>query len=362
MLRVHAALPLLLVFAASVTAETPEPVLALKGLDPIELGRGKEVPGQEALECRQGLYRYRFANAENRRLFESKPKEYGIQFGGACGRMGPFSGNGHPDRFWVHDRRIYLFASEACRNSFKKDPEKHIDRPNPVPDAAAERLKRGAALLELALNGFGGADRVDGLKSYQETVKQLYRSGNQESSSTRRLTWVFPDAVHMVEEFSNPYGYAARGPAAIQIAGKQSWPINSNLRDIAWRQVLREPLPLLRQRKTKGFLAVAGAPVMLDDMQVEQLIVALHGGTTTWSIDPKTGRIVQVAYQGRRWTIGDIKVKFSDFRSVKGLILPHKRQEFFDGKPVTNPEQELQGIVLDGEVKMELFPGAKDSR
>src|SRR5262245_46556699 len=113
--------------AASTRAESPKIADALKGLDPVELVAGREVPGQAELTTVRGLFRYQFANPANKAAFEKEPERYAVQFGGVCMKMGPLSGQGSPDRFFVHDKRIYLFASESCRNAFKAAPEKFID-------------------------------------------------------------------------------------------------------------------------------------------------------------------------------------------------------------------------------------------
>lgn len=342
-------------FVGAAGAEPPAAPLALKGLDPIALSEGKEVPGLESLESIHGRYRYRFANPENKTAFDAKPEERGIQFGGACGKMGPFSGNGNPDRFFVHDRRIYIFASESCRDGFKKNPDKHIEQPNPAPQGSEEQIKRGNALLQQVLAGFGGADKVDGIKNFQVIDKHVYKQGGKEVIGMHRVAWAFPNRVRIEEEFSVPYGFVVRGDAGFQVAGTEIWPLETSMRAVAWRQALRQPLALLRNRNAKGFIAAAKGESKVDDTPVELLAVALDGATSTWSIDPKTRRILQTAYQARRGTVGDNVVKFSDFREVNGLVLPHQRAVFFNGKAITSPEVRMERYIVNGDLKPDLF-------
>jgi YHS domain-containing protein len=340
-------------------AGAQEPPLAVKGLDPIALSQGKEIAGLESLETRHGLYRYRFANKESKAAFEARPEERGIQFGGACGKMGPFSGNGNPARFFVHDSRIYIFASESCRDSFKKDPEKHIERPNPVPQGSAEQRKRGGELVDLTLVGFGGAKRVDGLKTLQEITRHAYKQGDKETISKYQVAWAFPDRVRIVEEFSVPYGFVVDGQKGHQISGKESLALENSMREVAWRQALRQPLAMLKNRHAKGFVAIARGPGKVGETAVELLEVALHGATSTWFIEVKTGRILQVQYEARRAMVGDNVVKFADFRDIDGLIMPHQRSTFFNGKAVNNPEVRIERIVPNGELKSEIFKQSK---
>ncbi len=337
----------------------PAVQLALKGFDPIALSEGKEIAGLVSLETQHGLFRYRFANKENKALFEATPEERAIQFGGACGKMGPFSGSGNPERFFVHDHRIYVFASEGCRNAFKKDPTKHIELPNPLPEGSAEAKRRGKELVELALLGLGGGKRVDALKTLQEFTRNVYRQGETESISHSQVVWDFPNRVRIQEEFTQPYGFVVDGSNGHQISGKESWPLESSMRIVAWRQALRQPLAMIKNRNAKGFLAVAKGVGKLDKLDVELLCVSLEGATSTWSLDPKTGRILQVQYEGRRGVIGDIVVQFADFRDFDGLTLPQKQTKFFNGKEISSPKEQIERIVADGELKPEIFRQSK---
>lgn len=341
------ALIALLISSGVVRAETPAPALALKGLDPVALAAGKEVPGLESIESEFGKFKYRFATPENKKLFDAKPADHCIQFGGACGKMGPFSGSGSTERFFIHDKRIYVFASEFCRDAFKTDPEKYIERPNPVPAGTADEKKRGAALVEKTLEGFGGAKAVDAVKSLQRVEKITYKQGGKETVGAGRAYWVYPDRVRVEEDYGTPYGHAVNGGKGFELYGKQDWPLEPALRDDAWRRALRDPLVMLRNQTAKGFTAVARG-----EHRVE---VALDGATSLWTLDPKTGRIVKAEYKTLRATVGDLVIEYSDFKPVNGLVLPHATTESFNVKLVAVPEKRIEKLIVDGDVKSELF-------
>ncbi|MBM4013781.1 MAG: hypothetical protein FJ293_02315 [Planctomycetes bacterium] len=113
----------------------------LRGLDPIELIDGREVEGAPELAVDHGGFRYHFISEDTRELFLADPERYGVQWDGACGRMGPLSGVGHPDRFAVWNERIWLFASDQCRTGFLKSPEKLQPIDAPLELAAGETLR-----------------------------------------------------------------------------------------------------------------------------------------------------------------------------------------------------------------------------
>ncbi|QDU18412.1 ferritin family protein [Urbifossiella limnaea] len=327
--------------------DTPPPVLALTGLDPVALAAGTETPGKEGIEATYGRFTYRFASEANKAAFLARPGERAVQFGGACGRMGPFSGTGNPARFHVHDGRIYLFASEACRDSFKRDPDKHVEQPNPAPQGTADEKARGARLVERALDGFGGAKAVDALRTLSRVEKVVYTQGGTETAGTARSVWAFPDAVRTEESFGTPYGHVVTRDGGFEFLGQKDWALEPAMRADAWRRALREPLVLLRNRAAPGFVAVARGPNTVE--------VALAGATSTWTLDEKTGRVVRAEFRARRGTVGDNAVVFADFRAVNGVVLPHKRTESFDGKEITAPARRVEALEANGEVKAELF-------
>lgn len=346
MLRFLISLTASLTLLVSSHADTPRPKLALKGFDPIELAAGKEVPGKEGLESTHGLFHYRFASEENKAAFDKQPVERGIQFGGACGKMGPFTGMGSPDRFYVHDRRIYVFASEMCRNAFKKDPEQYIEKPNPVPTGTKEQLEQGKVILSKVLEGFGGENQVDGIQGYETHYRHIYQQNGKELVGHYTTAWSFPDKYRFEEKFTTAYGQGFSGSKGFQFAGKDAWAIDAPVTEVAQRRALREPLAMLRNRHADGFVAVATGAVELEGKTVDKVDVAYRGATTTWFVDPKTGRILQLSYQARKGTVGNFVFKYSDFKNVEGLVIPFNRVEFFNGKEITSPVVHLDKVVL----------------
>ena len=83
---------------AAASAQSPETVIPLEGLDPVMLSQGKEVQGDMKYKVTRGRFQYLFANEENKATFEKDPSKYEIQLNGHCARMGaPTAGN--PDLY-----------------------------------------------------------------------------------------------------------------------------------------------------------------------------------------------------------------------------------------------------------------------
>jgi len=98
---------------------------ALKGFDPVMLAQGQEAKGDEKLSINHKGFKYLFTNAENKDRFEKESKRFEIQLDGEC-PMAPGT-EGNPDIFAVYNKRIYIFASEQCLESFKVDPKKYVN-------------------------------------------------------------------------------------------------------------------------------------------------------------------------------------------------------------------------------------------
>jgi len=132
----------------------------VRGLDPVDLVSGKETKGSADISIVRDGFEYHFASNENRQRFEKDARQYEVQFGGACMKMGPLSGKGSAERFAVHQGRIYVFASDQCLATFNAAPDRFTDRvglPEPPASPSSRRLRRldrpGAEILQ------GGLER-----------------------------------------------------------------------------------------------------------------------------------------------------------------------------------------------------------
>jgi hypothetical protein len=292
----------------------------------------------------------------NKKLFEKSPDQYQIQMGGGCGRMGSLSGVGNPDRYYIFDRRIYIFASEQCRNSFKAAPEKHLESPDPIPIGPAAEKKRARELLKLALKGMGGAKNVDAIKTYQAGIKLAYKQGDKVDEYKQTETIAFPN------RYRNEYDWRTSITAdfllpgsAVSVGSQEVWLREEPVRAALERELYRHPLAILKARRSPGFVAVAAGKGKIGETEVEFLKAGFKGATTTLGVDVKTGRILQVSYRGRSGAFGDVVKTFSDFREVNGVVLPFKVEESFNGKPITSPARTVESVAINGKLDEKLF-------
>lgn len=96
------------------------------------------------------------------------------------------------------------------------------------------------------------------------------------------------------------------------------WPVDSSLRDVARRQVLRFPILMLKNRDDKDFVACSREDGVIGDIVVKRLEVGLHGATSIWSIDSATGRILEVAYVARHGA------QWREYRAILAIFATSK--------------------------------------
>lgn len=111
--------------------------------DPVVLiGTGDRTEGEASRESAYGNFRYRFTTDASKRAFDAMPDRFAIAFGGCCARMGPLSVDGDVRRFEVIDEKLYIFASDACRDGFVNDPRPFLE----VADQGFATDRRGVEL------------------------------------------------------------------------------------------------------------------------------------------------------------------------------------------------------------------------
>jgi len=343
-----------------------EPVTALSGFDPVELTQGAEVKGKEELHVTVGRYRYLFANAENKSKFNAAPEQYRIQFDGYCMKMGPLSGRGSPERWFVADGRIYLFASDGCRNAFKSDPAAFTDRADAPATGTDKEKQRGRELIELALKGFGGADKVDALRSVRWEAITIYEQEGKKTEMRQATTAVLPDRLRLdysYGEFNE--GHALADGRVLEVSDKgEVTPLPPEVYEFVRRRLYREPVALLRARNQPGFVAVAAGSGDFKGAKVDWVNVSYAGATSKLAVEAGTGRILAIVYRDRAPSrMGEICKSYSDFKKTYSemegmLVLPHDTDVTYDGKASSSSRPTTRSVALNVPIEAQMFPKA----
>ncbi len=315
---------------------------ALKGLDPVALGRGEETAGVSTLDGTDGRYRYLFANEANREVFAKDPARYGIQWGGGCGAMGPLSGAGNPARFAVHDGRVFIFASDGCRAGFLRDPKAFEWSDSPAPEADAAARTAGAALFDALVKSLGGGPRIETITGIRMRLEFRQKSGRKDDDSESRFMTGFAlmrDGRMRLEEAwgESVWAFVATPDDAFATATDRV-PVTlvaSQRRELE-QTIDHNLVPIVFAREREDFVALDRGTEGEGDSAVRLLEVHFDGQSTTLGLDPETSRPRFLRFRGRAdpGPCGVIEDHLSDWRKASGLAVPHGITRTFDGKPV----------------------------
>jgi hypothetical protein len=102
---------------------------AIGGYDPVAyFTAGKPVRGSDAFTLEWQGAQWKFASAENRELFRTKPENYAPQFGGYCAYAVAhrYTARTNPEAWMVVDGQLYLNFDAATREKWAVERDRHI--------------------------------------------------------------------------------------------------------------------------------------------------------------------------------------------------------------------------------------------
>lgn len=340
----------------------PERSLAV---DPLELIAGREVPGLPQWSLVHEGIQYCFASAENQKRFEADRERYAVADGGACGRMGPLSGRGDARRYTVHEGKIYFFASDLCRIGFQKQPERCLERDQPLPEGSAEQALRGRAVLDRLVTWAGGASAWKALSSYREGRASKEFSGGQEYAVERSLVLVFPGYALQREAWNDSWFSTLRTPqGAGSISSSRSERYGPS-RERAFDRKLARELPLLLKAHLDPALATAAdqwrvyfdGEGEIEGVAVDYVQLWLRGAASRLAVERASGRPVELAFHGRDGTasVGKCVRRYGADATVQGIRLPLEYQTFFDGTPQSSSPWRIDRFEIDPQIPASSF-------
>ena len=342
--------------AASARAQAnSDAVIPLEGLDPVMLSQGKEVQGDMKYKVTRGRFQYIFASAENKATFEKDPTRYEIQLDGHCARMGaPTTGN--PDLYTVHQGRIYIFGSPECQTLFKGAPEKYLEVPTvPKSPPTAEMVKRGQELIAKAVEALGGGSKLDQLVSFQRKDLRADQVKN-----TLLLTFPYGLRQETVRPTFTLVSIITPSESFV-VVNNAARPMPETNRAAIYKELNHELIMLFRARARADFKAWVAGNDRVGETAVERLEVELPEFMTVLGIDPATGRVLSQTYRGRGpgGVLGEIVIKYSDFRTVEGFSLPFKTTATLDGQPFPAQSTTIEAITINAQIDPASFKKPK---
>lgn len=253
------------------------------------------------------------------------------------------------------DRPLESFGKVAEIDVTIPEPEAAASAPA-AGSAGAEASRRGAAILDKVLGAFGGAEKVDGVRTMRIVANSVNVTPNGEVAMRATQTHALPD--RMRQEMASSMGSmtAVVTPSDGWVATPRGvQPLPESRRADLLKSMKRDPIVVLQRRKGPGFAAVHEGSETVEGTAADLLAVTVDGETVRWAVDPASGRILKAAYKGfgPGGVPGDRASFYADFREAGGLVLPYRARLTFDGGPMGSVE--VQEIVVNPPVEETAF-------
>jgi predicted Zn-dependent peptidase len=264
----------------------------------------------------------------------------------------------HPDRFSIlvvgpaegMDRPLAELGEVTAVDISIPEPE--VERA----EVTSEGQARARELLDRAVAAMGGAEAVDRVATLalSGTVAQQTPQGPMEIAVAE--TYLFPDRFWqevtlpfgtMTMAISGDTGFAVTPQGVVDLPESQLAAIRQN--------ASRNLLALLKARTDPGLVATVLEPGELEGTPLERLQVEVAGQVTVVGLDPETGRIRQLVYQGTAGpgAPGEMVETFSDWRPVGDLQYPFAIVGTFNGEEVQRVT--IDEVEVDVEVDESVF-------
>jgi hypothetical protein len=264
-----------------------------------------------------------------------------------------------PHEVWM--ARIYVFGSDTCRKVFVAAPAKFIPAgPKPFPtDRAA--LERGRQLIDRAAAALGGS-RLDAMTSYVENSTQIVQRMDAEVPVKVRATWRFPDDVH-VERVMKMKDHVMSSATLMTRNGAwylgqgQAYPMIAAARANASIDQRRQLLPLLRSRRTQGFVAASLGRATVGGAEIERVRVKDRDLDVVLSLDPSSGqpRFLAFTDRGAEGEFGLYTLDFADFKTTDGVTIPFRVRASFNNQPEPSHSRTIESVQINTRVDPTIF-------
>lgn len=264
------------------------------------------------------------------------------------------------------------------------------------------------AMLDKAVAGFGGAERIDGLRTLVvESTMTRTPEGGRETTIRQRSYVAFPDRFRREAILEGMTVASAVGPAgAFVISPLGILPLPEEERAAMVHGFARTPLSLLRNRASEAFSATAGGEGELDGQPVEYLEIVYQGDRHRLALDPETGQIHEIRFttgssaapdpeattetadeteaavesetegeveiesgtdagaegeaaaeseadEGGASEAGEVVIRYADHREIDGLAYPFRSTTTSEGQPTIT--RVVDSLQVDTDLDPELF-------
>ncbi len=213
-----------------------------------------------------------------------------------------------------------------------------------IPEPSSETVavtaagrEAGNTLIAQAVAAIGGTERLAAVTGIRITGKSELTTPQGAFEIDNTSVTIFPDRQRV--DLTLPFGTMTQ-----VLAGEDSWmkspqgmqPMPASMRESMAQNIRRSTLGLLRLHSHPDFVAVVAGEGDIGGTPVQEVQVQLEGDTVVLGIDPATGQVLSLVYQGSNpsGAPGTLRQVQSNFREVDGMTFAFDSEVTFDGEPM----------------------------
>ncbi|MCI0353521.1 MAG: insulinase family protein [Acidobacteria bacterium] len=200
--------------------------------------------------------------------------------------------------------------------------------------APAASTAEGKALLARVVEGLGGREKVDAVKSIRLKATMLHKTPQGDINTDVEAVMAFPDRLHMAMRLpSGDLTTVLKGNEGFMVVLGMTRDLPPPMKDAMIKDQKREMLMVVQQSANPKYVFTAGGTEKVGDVETLILNINADGSQARWYVDPKSGRVLRASYQAMEMT-GPVQrvVDYSDWKTVGGITLPMKNHITSDGQ------------------------------
>jgi zinc protease len=207
--------------------------------------------------------------------------------------------------------------------------------PEKIPEPTTETINKAKEILRKTLGAVGGP-KVAAIKDRTQNSKMTITTPMGEMEAEGDNSYVLPNK--MVSKMS-----MARGEMQMAFDGKSGWmSMGGNTQDLPssqseemQKQMFLNSIYVLQNFDKPEFLVYYFKDDNINNKAANVVIIkhVPSNGTARWFVDAQSSMLMKTISKGRGQAGPvDAEVFYEDYRDVGGIKLPHKVQQFADGK------------------------------
>jgi zinc protease len=198
----------------------------------------------------------------------------------------------------------------------------------PTAKPTASNLE-GKALAAKVVEAMGGLAKLQSVKSLRTDLTEQDAQGGP--ATTVQVTIVFPDRMHvMVQTPQGPLAIVVTPDAGFMAAAMGVRDLPAPQKEETVKQIHRDLIYIGQHLDDPKFIFAAAGSETIGGVETRIVDVSSGDMSIRWFVDPKTGHVVQEAYEavGRSGQMHGETV-LSDWKTTDGITLPatHKNKE-----------------------------------